>query len=49
MGLCGPGVRAVLVPFASNVRSGFSFGGGAAAQGNSSVEGSYMVGKLFGK
>jgi hypothetical protein len=43
MGLCSPGVRAVLVPFASNVGSGFSFDSGAAAQGNSSVKGNSMV------
>ncbi len=42
MGLCSPGVRAVAVQSAFNVRSGFGFGGGAAAQGNSSV-------KAFGK
>jgi hypothetical protein len=43
MGLCSPGARDVAVPFAYNVCLGFSFGGGAAAPGNSSVKGKYMV------
>jgi hypothetical protein len=48
MGFCSPGVRAVAVPSAFNVCSGFSFGGGAAAQGNSLFKGIYMV-SYFGK
>ena len=34
-GVCSLGARAVKVQSASNVRLGFGFGGGAAAQGNS--------------
>jgi hypothetical protein len=43
MGLCSPGARAVAVQSAFNVGSGFVFGGGVAAQGNSSVSGNHLV------
>jgi hypothetical protein len=40
------GARAVAVPSTFNVGLGFSFGGGAAAQGNSSVKDNYLVSNM---
>jgi hypothetical protein len=48
MGSCSPGARAVAVPSTFNVGSGFGFGG-AAAQGNSSVKGNYLVSNMVSK
>jgi hypothetical protein len=49
MGLCSPCARAVDVQSAFYVGSGFGFGGGAAAQGNSSLNGNYLVRNLVSK